>query len=409
MDKASQSIETLVEAFRRQSSACTTLGSPWTAALLACLAADLEDRGPSAELLADWTLPPVPSAVALRMTGALNALVLDGHAPELAALHPTAGSGPVAQGAGGSGADAVAGATAGTTADAEVDAEVHAAPIADPRRSALFAAARRTLAAQGARVAEFISHAVQTNEVQRSAVLAPGLLHVAARTGASLRIREIGASGGLNLLWDRYRYRLGAAHWGDPDAAVRLTPQWEGPVPELPAAVEVTERRGVDIHPLDFRDDAVVRRGLAYIWPDQAQRVANFQAAVRVLRATDQQVEAGDAADWLPTVLTPLDGIATVVCHSIMWQYMPPATRDRVEAAIRDAGAAATPHAPLAWLRYEPLRGGPDFELTLDLFSGPQRPPRERLAWVHPHGASVRWLAGDDSRRRLEDGSPAPS
>ncbi len=38
---------------------------------------------------------------------------------------------------------------------------------------------------------------VQTNEVQRSAVLVPGFLRVAARTGLPLRIREIGSSAGL--------------------------------------------------------------------------------------------------------------------------------------------------------------------------------------------------------------------
>lgn len=378
-----QSIESLIDAFQRQSAACTTFGSPWTAALLACLAEDLGSGGPTARLLGDWEQPPVPSAVALRVAGALNALVLDGHAAALAALHPATGPDPA-----GSRDTAQPPDGAGST-----DAL---------RRSALLDAARRTLTEHHAFVREFITHAVQTNEVQRSAVLAPGLLEVAARTGAPLRIREIGASGGLNLLWDRFRYRFGLQHWGDVHAAVQLTPQWQGPVPELPSTVEVLDRRGVDIHPLDFRDDAVVRRGLAYIWPDQALRVANFRAAVRALRASDQQVEAGDAARWLPQVLDPVQGVATVVCHSIMWQYMPPDTRRQAAAAIRSAGAASTPDSPLAWLRYEPLRDGSGFELTLDLFAGPDQPTRERLAWAHPHGASVHWLAPDDPQKWME-------
>lgn len=373
-EEMARSIEALIEAFQRQAAACTRLGSPWTAAVLACLADDLQDHGPTAALLHDWTLPPVPSAVALRLAGALNALVLDGRSPELAALHPV-GRRPAPDAA--------------------------AVPIDSARRGPLFEATRGTVAAHPGFIADFIRHAVQTNEVQRSAVLAPGLLEVAARTGAPLRLREIGASGGLNLLADRWCYRLGALRWGDAGSMVRLTPHWQGPEPALPMDFRILERRGVDIHPLDFRDDAVVRRGLAYIWPDQAARVANFRAAVRALRASPVRVEAGDAAHWLPTVLDPRDGVATVVFHSIMWQYMPPATRTAVEAAIRSAGATATTAAPLAWLRYEPLRDGDAFELTLDLFAGPERPPRERLAWVHPHGASVHWLAPDDPQKRV--------
>lgn len=392
------SIDALIESFRRQSAACGLFGSPWTAALLDCLAEDLADGGPTAELLAGWTLPPDPSALALRVAGALNALVLDGHAPELAALHPTAGSDPAASQRR---IDPAPGPAEGDAASSDATPS-DATPIDATRRAALFTAVCGTVAGHHAVITDFISHAVQTNEVQRSAVLAPGLLEIAARTAAPLRIRELGASGGLNLLWDRYRYRFGSQHWGDPRSAVQLAPQWRGPVPALPFDVEVLERRGVDIHPLDFRSDAVVRRGLAYIWPDQALRVANFRAAVGMLRASDQVVEAGDAASWLPAALEAIDGVATVVCHSIMWQYMPPETRAQVEAAIRDAGAAATQQSPLAWLRYEPLRDGSAFELTLDLFTGSDRPPRERLAWVHPHGASVHWLAADDPQKRVE-------
>jgi hypothetical protein len=240
---------------------------------------------------------------------------------------------------------------------------------------------------------------VQTNEVQRSAVLLPGLATVAARTGRPLALREIGASGGLNLLLDRWQLRIGTTVVGPADAGVVLAPDWSGPVPEGLDAVRVRDRRGVDVHPLDLRDDAVVRRGLAYVWPDQPRRVANFRAAVAALRASELHVETGDAAEWLRDVLAePAPEVCTVVAHSIMWQYMPPETRTAVEAAIRDAGARANAGAPLAWLRFEPLKGTERFELTLDRWDGAAH-PRERLAWVHPHGAAVRWLAADDPDR----------
>ena len=48
-----------------------------------------------------------------------------------------------------------------------------------------------------------------------------GFLTVAAETGLGLRVLEIGASAGLNLRWDRFRYE--APDWAFGDAASRLT------------------------------------------------------------------------------------------------------------------------------------------------------------------------------------------
>ena len=50
----------------------------------------------------------------------------------------------------------------------------------------------------------------------------------------------------------------------------------------------------------------------------------------------------------------PAPGLATVVAHSIVWQYVAPPSRDRLRSALRRAGVAATPEAPIAWLRMEP-------------------------------------------------------
>ncbi len=80
---------------------------------------------------------------------------------------------------------------------------------------------------------EFVAtQGVQTNEVQRSWVLLPLLLRVAQRTGAkTFDLVELGPSAGLNLVWDRYRYRYEAGEWGREDAVLSFEGEERRPVP----------------------------------------------------------------------------------------------------------------------------------------------------------------------------------
>ena len=54
-----------------------------------------------------------------------------------------------------------------------------------------------------------------------------------------------------------------------------------------------------------------------------------------------------------------LVGAATVLFHSIFWQYLPQVTQAAIRAALAIHGAAATRAAPLSWLRMEPAEGAP--------------------------------------------------
>jgi hypothetical protein len=352
----------LLAAFDRQIRGCEMLGSPWTAAVLRFLRDDLEAGGTTRALFSDYQLPPHPSAAALRLAGGLNALATAA-APTagaaLAALHPSRRD------------------------------DGHRAPT-------LRAAVLDALDGDDGTLTDYLARPVQTNEVHRSGALAPGLLLVAARTGLPLDLVEIGSSGGLNLLWDRFALRLGDAAFGPADSDVRIEPAWSGAACPRPGDVTVRARRGVDLTPLDLRDPAVVRRGRAYVWPDQRRRLANFDAAVRLLCDSKVEVEAANAAAWLPGVLEGrAAGGCTVVMHSVMWQYMPPEDRSAVETAIRVAGEDAPEDRPLAWLRFEPRRDARGCELTLDLWPCAADSMRERLAWTHPHGTRVHWLAED--------------
>ncbi len=227
-------------------------------------------------------------------------------------------------------------------------------------------------------------------------MLLGGFLQIAAATELPLRLLEIGASAGLNLVWDRYRYRLGDLEWGDPASPVLLAPAWDGPPPPDTGALRVAERRACDVAPIDLRDPVQRLRLRAYVWADQPERLQRLDRAIAVASGSPHCVEQADAAAWVGARLRECSpGRATVLFHSIMWQYMPDATRAAIEGDIQQAGAAATPGAPFAWLRFEPLQPETRPALSLSLWPGPHH---ATLAHAHAHGSAVQWLGAATNR-----------
>ncbi len=342
----------LQQAFRLQSPVCASFGSAFYAGLTAAAADDLAP--PVRALFDPWPSASfrelMDAAVVLRFLGALHDLALSGEDPALAACYPPAG--------------------------------------ADPE--AAWRAVRAAIDRHAPRLAAFMAHEPQTNEVRRSACLLPGFLVVAAETGLPLRCLEAGASAGLNQLWSRYRYGLGdAGEWGETTSPVKLDTAWTGPPPPLAAKVQVDETAACDRAPIDIASPAQRQRLKAYLWPDQAERIARFDAAAAMAIAARVTVEAADAAAWAEANAAPRAGVATVFYHSIFWQYLPDETQRRLRAALQAHGEAASSAAPLAWLRMEPAEGQiVPIELRLTLWPGGQD---RRLAVVQAHGASVAW------------------
>ena len=337
--------------FRTQAEICARFGSTFYAALAGRVAADLDDIG---AIFAPWDDQAydqlMGAAVSLRFLGALHDLALSGEDLALSAAFPPAGD-----------------------ADAAWDA------------------ARAAIGRDPGRFTTFMAHEPQTNEVRRSACLLPGFLTIAATTGLPLACLELGASAGLNQLWNRYGYDYGeAGRWGDAASPVRLDAAWSGAAPPWNAPIAVAASAACDRKPVDLTDALQRRRLRAYLWPDQTERLARFDAAVGLALAAGTRVEAADAADWTLARAAPRAGVVTVVYHSIFWQYLPAETKFALRAALETHGAAATPAAPLAWLRMEPVEDAAfPIELRLTLWPGGED---RKLADVHAHGASVNWL-----------------
>jgi hypothetical protein len=168
---------------------------------------------------------------------------------------------------------------------------------------------------------------------------------------------------------------------------VRFARVWEGEPPDLPAAFSVAERVGCDRNPLDATTPEGRLSLMSYVWPDQAERFARLDAAIDVARRVPAVVERADALEWVADRLgSARPGVATVVVHSIVLQYLSHAARDRFRGVVAAAGARATAEAPVAWLRMEPA--GERAEVRLTTWPGGQR---RVLATAGYHGHPVWW------------------
>ena len=98
----------------------------------------------------------------------------------------------------------------------------------------------------------------QTNEIRRCVVLRLALGHVSRRWPGPLALAEVGASAGLNLLFDRYRYRVGDQdHAPAAGSPVLISSRLRGGAPVgglFGTAPEVTSRLGIDLNPVDLAD-----------------------------------------------------------------------------------------------------------------------------------------------------------
>jgi hypothetical protein len=329
---------------RFQAKGCAELGSPFYASLLESAAADLDSGGPVFDALTGFETESEWSAVPLRLMGGVHRLVLEGRLPQLEPHYPSVGG--------------------------------------DGDAGAAWPAFRDALRENRQEVRRLVARGCQTNEVGRSAALLGGFLEVAHRTGLPLRILEIGASAGLNLRWDLYRYESGETGWGDEHSPVRFVHFFEVP-PPLDRAAQVAERKGCDLEPIDPTSDDGALSLRSFIWADQLGRLSRLDGAIEIARAMPLDVERMDAATFLERELEePRADVATIVYHSVFVQYLTEGSRRRITAAIDRAASRATPDAPVYHLRMEPAAA--TFQVMLGV---------EVLATCKPHGTAVRWVA----------------
>lgn len=227
--------------------------------------------------------------------------------------------------------------------------------------------------------AVILAHRTQTNETNRCAALLPLL----AQIEGPIALLEVGASAGLNLYPDRYRYRYGSHELGDGPVLLDCEPRGEVPLPtRLP---EIVWRAGLDLNPLDIRDDEVLRWLTALVWPEHDERRARLLAAAEIVRADPPRLVLGDMLTDLRALAGEApDGATLVVQHSAALAYV-------LDPEARKGFAATVTSLPGHWIALESPGVVPGTEIEVDVNTEVVSMDGRVMGFSDSHGRWIGW------------------
>jgi hypothetical protein len=328
------------DALMRQARACRALGSLMYGEVLDGILDDYIQRGTTYAILHNCSPTPLHDASPLRALGTLHRIVLEGRDAELAVHYPSVGGAP---------------------------------------KEFLVPDFIKAFSKHAEEIQIGLKEQVQTNEPGR-AIVHTALAYWLAENGiTTFRLLEVGASAGLTMSFDHYRDDLFFSSQLISEQFTNIT---------TPA--ECIDRRGVDINPIDLSKSSNINRLLSFVWPDQQKRIQRMRAAIEITASLRHVIDNESVDTWLPKRLNENSTSATVVFHSIVWQYLGRQVQDSMRHTLTHFGSQATRDTPLIWARMEPNGAMADVRATV--WDGSATSPTTwKLADVGYHGDPFVW------------------
>lgn len=232
---------------------------------------------------------------------------------------------------------------------------------------------------------------VQTNEVQRCALLLPAVNFVAQKSGQfKLLLVDVGVSGGLNFLMDKAQIQFTDGRtFGPPESLLRIRCESKGkPIPPEQDA-EINARIGIDLNPINLLNEEERQWNLALIWPDQLERIERFKSAIRLLKTTPISFEKGSGNDALPRIASKIPSSHLLcVMHSFTLNQFSKEDRQAFEETIsRLSSDRNIWRISLEWI------GTPEPELVISHYTSGKKVYQQKVAECSGHGEWIRWLS----------------
>jgi len=234
----------------------------------------------------------------------------------------------------------------------------------------------------------------QTSVVHRCTTLLPaiGTLPRVSAAGGAVALLEVGPAAGLNLRLDHYRYRYegnGARyHWGDPGSTPALSCAIRGNTPPtLPAKLQVVDRRGLELSPLDLTNPRDIRWIRALVWPEHTERTRLMSEALEVASRVPAAIEEGDATRDIEQAVQrmPTASPRVVFATHAVYQMSEDGRRDMMSGLEK-----ASRTAPIDLVVVDSnLRG--ESRIDWVAFTDGARQNRVALGHADSHGRWIEW------------------
>ncbi|MGW1047355.1 DUF2332 family protein [Streptomyces sp. NPDC002547] len=283
--------------------------APVSSEILKILADDIEKRGPINQLIAYHPESAAP-LFCLRVLAGVRLLILTGKAPDLAARMKSR-----------------------ATSLGNLDSARHIRELL-----------HQALVRHPDEIRAAMDRPLQLHRPGRARYLLRGLGMIAA---PKIRLLEVGACAGLNLILDRYHWFGNGWEWGDTSSTVRLTA--DGP---KPCQFSIVDRAGCDLTPRNPADpdDAMILQ--SFIPYEHKLEQSELAQALSLASPLSVRIDKENAVGWLMRELSkPVDpGVYTVVWHSLLQEHLSPEEKSQIEYIL----SVTARRIKLARICYEP-------------------------------------------------------
>jgi hypothetical protein len=232
-----------------------------------------------------------------------------------------------------------------------------------------------------------LARATQTDEPGRCAALLP----ILATLPGPLALLEVGASAGLCLFPDYYRYDYDRYTVHGQFASAQ-SPTFRctvsGPMPKPAAVPRIVWRAGLDLNPIDVARPDEVEWLVALIWPEQTERLENLRAAIDVGCSQPSMIRQGDLRTDLRVLAARAPSDATfVIFHTAVLIYL--ACQEERDSFAESVGHIADHWISSEWAGTFPklapgwqTKDTSRFQMMLD---------GKLVGWSDPHCKSLEW------------------
>lgn len=224
---------------------------------------------------------------------------------------------------------------------------------------------------------EFISRlkqqSLQTNEISRGIALLTCLIPIWEKKKSNVVLFEIGCSAGLNLLADRYGWKLlidGSPIQisGEPALSININSEDRQGIDthfeNIPNLTESIKRRiGCDLSVPDLRCEDAQEMLEAMVWGDDVPRLNRLQAAMNLRREYSDQLELiqGDGVACLGKSVEELakgmqEGDIFCIFNTVVTCYFDEANYQALRASIHKAFSGPLKNQICIWIEHEPPR-----------------------------------------------------